>query len=207
MCVRVCECVSTDVLAILSLSHSFLPSPWWCFATTDFKLVYLSHRFHFASFLLFIVQLFKLFVVIQTAQHSPISVALFFTRSLSMFLFNSSQNARSCLAFTSNYSKYSILEVWLKYKHLRKHGMHILHTHALYTAIFHYFRTGSIFLSMLVHWKIAYPIPSHKLSSPLAFANHLKFPFDSYAVFLCHLYGTIFTFHLLLVLYKLSGVA
>lgn len=36
-------------------------SPWWYVATTDFKLVYLSHRFNFASFLLFIVQLFKLY--------------------------------------------------------------------------------------------------------------------------------------------------
>lgn len=37
---------------------------WWCVVTTDFKSVYLLHRVHFEQFLLFIVQLFELFVVI-----------------------------------------------------------------------------------------------------------------------------------------------
>lgn len=141
----------------------FLASHWWdVFATTDFKLVYLSHRFHFASFLLFIVQLFKLFVVIQTAQqHSPISLCAPIPAPSCRLCSTLEQNAGSCLAFTSNYSKYLILRVWLKYKHLRNHA-----THTCIRCIYHRFT---------VYTHIAHSYFS-------LFQSRLRFPVNAYAV-------------------------
>lgn len=175
----------------------FQPSRWSCVATTDFKLVYLSHRFHFASFLLFIVQLFKLFVVIQTARRVPIRPHL-----SSMFLFDSSQNARSCLAFTSNYSKYLILQsvakmqTFTKAWHTYSNAAHI-HIHICIAQLFFIMpeRVPFSYRCVCIEKWHASPIPASFPSQIISIRLLLQFFYAIWTKPFSH-----FTFHLPLVL-------
>lgn len=126
---NVCRCLYILNLNARALSFWLLYAmmfSWWCvFATTDFKSVYLSHRFHFAPFLLFIVQLFKLFVVIRKYSvihqfcfsHSLLTVV---NRQLKIGIETIGERVAWHLPQIIRI-QFENLKVWLNCKHLRKH--------------------------------------------------------------------------------------
>lgn len=99
---------------------------WWCVCVClpqpiSNRFIYHTD-FSFAPFLLFIVQLFKLFVVIQNTAIHQFSFRIALTLAVGCRNWHRNDTEREkLLGFYLKLFEYLILEVWPKCKHLRSH--------------------------------------------------------------------------------------
>lgn len=127
--------------------------------------------FSFAPFLLFIVQLFKLFVVIQNTAIHQFSFRIALTLAVGCRNWHRNDTEREkLLGFYLKLFEYLILEVWPKCKHLRSHCVDMYAFAVCTPTIFHYSSCCSLSLPLSCQCKL-----KNGISLPAPPENHSNF--------------------------------